>query len=63
MGLVVVQVTLGFVSVLQMLAVVPVSLHSLVAATLLATAVAMRVLGSASPETAGRDEQADRGSP
>ena len=46
MGLVVVQVTLGFVSVLQFLAVIPVSLHSLVAATLLSVMVALRALGT-----------------
>jgi heme A synthase len=42
--LVVAQVTLGFVSVLQILAVVPVSLHTLVAALLLGTVVALWTL-------------------
>lgn len=63
MALVVVQVTLGFVSVLQMLAVVPVSLHSLVAATLLATAVAMRVLGSAPGSSSVQQLPEEEGSP
>jgi heme A synthase len=72
MILVTTQVTLGFVSVLQMLAVIPVSLHSLVAALLLAVAVAMRVLGSGEggitaaadiegqPAEAGRDGVGER---
>jgi heme A synthase len=50
--LVVTQIGLGFASVLTVLGVVPVSLHTLVAASLLATLVALATLASrAAPAT------------
>jgi heme A synthase len=56
-GLVIAQVTLGFISVLSVLAVVPVSLHTLVAASLLAALVHIaalaRAAGSANFEATG----------
>ena len=52
-ALVVTQVTLGFVSVLTVLAVIPVSLHTLVAAALLATLVHVATVA----HTAARMEQ------
>jgi len=56
-GLAVAQVALGFISVLTVLAVVPVSLHTLVAASLLAALVHIATLahtaGSAISEAAG----------
>ena len=51
--LVFVQVTLGILSVTQFLAVVPVSLHTLVAAMLLATLVAMAALSGGSAAEPG----------
>jgi heme A synthase len=55
--LVVTQIGLGFASVLTVLGVVPVSLHTLVAASLLATLVALATLASRAAPAAPTDAQ------
>jgi len=51
-GLVVGQITLGFLSVLTVLAVVPVSAHTLVAAALLVVLVHLAVFGTVARDAA-----------
>ena len=58
-GLVVVQIVLGFASVATVLAVTPVSLHTLVAAALLSATVVLATWGRLSQESAARHGTAE----